>query len=166
MNDVTREDLPPVGSRVPLLFSYRDTLFGNGFIVEVSAKNGRALCVREADGFWMYGINPGGMAAVGEDPDSAHAAFRKTFSNILIDLVMDSENFEAFRAEVVRFFGETNAGYEPEWYSAVQAVRDKQVHVVGIPALPADSPRDVTVEIKSAFRAADNRADLEARIAA
>src|SRR5438045_1576115 len=102
-----------IGSKIPLLFTYRDTLFGNGFIVEVNARHGRALCVREADAFWMYGINPGGIAAHGSDPDEAHIAFRTTFSNILKDLADEADSFDAFRATVVRFFDETNRGYEP-----------------------------------------------------
>jgi len=166
MSNIASEDLPSVGSRIPLLFTYRDTLFGNGFVVEVRARNGRALCAREPDGFWMYGVNPGGMAAVGENPDSAHAAFRRTFSNILVDLAFETPSLEAFRGAVQKFFDETNDGYEPEWLEAVQAVRDHKITAVGIPQAPADSPRAIAVTIKQVVRVEDNRADLEARMAA
>lgn len=166
MNDVVREDLPPVGSRLPLLFTYRDTLFGNGFVVEVRAKNGRALCVREPDGFWMYGVNPGGMGAMGEDPDSAHGAFRQAFSNVLVDLALEAPNFGAFRDAVVQFFDETNEGYEPEWLTAVQAVRNGEITAIGIPRAPAESPRSIAIDVKLEVGSGDNHADLEAKIAA
>ena len=53
-------------ARYPLLFTYRDTLFGTGLLLEVQVVNGRALCVKEAeDEYWVYGVNPGGMAAHG-----------------------------------------------------------------------------------------------------
>ena len=90
-------DTPAIGAKLPFLFSYRDTLFGNGFVVHVEAKNGRALSVHEEDGWWMYGVNPGGMAAHGDDPHAAHAAFRKTFSDVWLDIAKDTRSFAEFR---------------------------------------------------------------------
>ena len=63
---MTAETDLAIGTKLPIIFSYRDALFGNNFVVEVHARNGRALCAREEDGFWMYGVNPGGMSARGE----------------------------------------------------------------------------------------------------
>jgi hypothetical protein len=166
MNDIIREDLPPVGFRIPLLFSYRDTLSGDGFRVEVTATNGRALCVHEPDGFWMYGINPGGMAATGESPESAHTAFRQVFSRVLIDLVAESPSFEAFQVAVQQFFEETNEGYEPDWYAAVESVRRNETDVVGLIRLPAGSPREIRVEMKKVPTVQDNLANFHHALAA
>ena len=152
---------PAIGSAIPLLFTYRDCLFGNGFAVEVKASNGRALCVRESDGFWMYGVNPGAMAAFGEDPTSAHTEFRQTFSNILKDLAQEASDFDGFRALVDQFFNDTNPGHERDWLEAVQAVRHAEVDAEGIPRAPAESPRGVEVSVKEHFSAADNQANLE-----
>lgn len=156
----------PVGAKLPLLFTYRDTLFGNGFIVEVQATNGRILGAQEDDGFWMYGINPGGIAAHGADGVGAHAAFRRTFSNVLVDLAHEAQSFSEFKTLVESFFAETNEGYVSEWDAAVQAVRSHQVVAPGLPSVPADSPRTITVESKHAVRAEDNRADFEPLLAA
>lgn len=143
-------------------------MFGNGFVVEVQATNGRALCVHEPDGFWMYGINPGGLAATGIDPDAAHVAFRKTFSSVLFDIASEADSFETFRTAVNEFFEETNAGYEADWRDAVEAVRSKRVQVIGLPEVPAGSPRTISVEMKpiEGVRAADNRSEFESQIAA
>lgn len=151
---------------IPLLFTYKDTLFGNGFVAEVQATNGRALCVKEGDEFWMYGLNPGGMSAGGADPTAAHAEFRKTFSNILVDIAIASENFASFKATVEEFFNESNDGFEADWQKAVQAVRSGAVRVVGLEQAPADSPRHISVELKTAVVAADNRTAFESAIAA
>src|SRR6266581_535977 len=91
---VTENPSPAIGPAIPILFTYRDCLFGNGFVVEVNAVNGRALCIHERDGFWMYGVNPGGMAATGEDAVAAHAEFRQTFSKILKDLAHEASSFD------------------------------------------------------------------------
>jgi hypothetical protein len=163
---MTAPTTPAIGTKLPFLFTYRDTLFGNGFIVEVQATNGRALCVYEAEGCWMYGINPGGMSALGDDPTTAHAAFRRTFSNILVDLALESPSFEAFQHAVSKFFDETNEGYEPEWVEAVQAVRKNEVHLEGIPRAPANSARMIRVEIKEVVSAEDNRANFQPQLAA
>ena len=165
--DLMMTDTPAIGAKLPFLFSYRDTLFGNGFVVHVEAKNGRALCVHEEDGWWMYGVNPGGMAANGADPHAAHAAFRKTFSDVLLDIAKDTRSFDEFRAQVEAFFEATNAGYEPEWREAAAAVRAGRVSRGGFSVAPADSPRSVAVTLKSSdnVSAIDNVAALKAQLA-
>jgi len=165
---MTAQDAPAIGAHLPFLFSYRDTLFGNGFVVHVEAKNGRALCVREGDdSWWMYGVNPGGMAAHGDDPHAAHAAFRKTFSDVLLDIAKDTRSFDEFRAQVEKFFEATNAGYEPEWREAAAAVRAGLVSRDGFSVAPADSPRSVAVTLKNSdnVSAIDNVAALKAQLA-
>jgi len=165
---MTEHAPPAIGTQYPLLFSYRDTLFGNGFLVEVQATNGRALCVREPDEYWVYGINPGGMAAHGATPDAAHAAFRKTFSHLLVDLVLGSDNFEAFQAAVQTFFEDTNHGYEAEWQQAIIAVRRGEVSLEGIPLVPANSPRKIVVSMKQVEQVTpqDNSANVQYLLAA
>jgi len=165
---MTEEIAPAIGTRYPLLFTYRDTLFGKGFIVEVQATSGRALCVREADGFWIYGINPGGMSAFGDDPDAAHAAFRRTFSGILVDLAGDARGFDEFRQLVTRFFEDTNEGYEAEWREAVEAVQRGEVRLEGVEIVPANSPRSIGVSVKPVeqLTAQDNSANLQYLLAA
>lgn len=165
---MTETHPPAIGTKYPLLFTYRDTLFGNGFVVEVQAVNGRALCVREEDAFWMYGINPGGMAASGEDPEAAHMAFRKAFSSILIDLASVSGSFEEFQIAVKQFFEDTNGGYEQEWTEALPAVQRGDVKLEGVPVMPANSPRSITVSIKQVEKvtAQDNSSNLQYLLAA
>lgn len=158
-----------IGTQYPLLFTYRDTLFGNGFLMEVQAVNGRALCVREAeDEYWVYGINPGGMAAHGADPAAAHAAFRKTFSHILIDLAHASNSFEQFQAAVQTFFDDTNEGYEADWRRALPGVQRGEVTLEGIPTVPANSPRSITVTLKQVelVTPQDNSANVQYLLAA
>ena len=159
---------PAIGTKYPLLFTYRDTLFGNGFLVEVQARNGRALCIREEDEYWIYGVNPGGMAAHGADPEEAHAAFRRTFSHILVDLAQASDSFEAFRDAVRTFFDDTNEGYEAEWRDALVAVQRGEVSLEGVSVMPANSPRSIEVSIKEVAKITpqDNSANVQYLLAA
>ncbi len=159
-------ELTAIGTSLPLVFTFRRTLFGNGFVVEVKVVNGRALCVHEDDGVWIYGINPGGMAASGEDADAARTEFGNAFSNILQDLVLEATSFSQFQEVVRRFFEETNTGYESDWQEAVRAVRAHHLSIADLPTGSADAPRSVSVELKHAFQAADNSVDLEPALAA
>lgn len=163
---MTETPSPAIGAAIPLFFTYRDCLFGNGFVVDVVARHGRALCVQESDGFWMYGVNPGAMAASGDTPDEAHSEFRSLFSAILNDLAHEAESFEQFRALVTEFFEDTNPGHEREWFSAVEAVRSRKVDAPGIPRVPAETPREIVVSMKRVFSADDNVANLELKAAA
>ncbi|MPZ20883.1 MAG: hypothetical protein GEV06_23710 [Luteitalea sp.] len=150
----------------PLLFSYRDLVFGNGYVAEVVATNGRALVEEEDGAIWFEGVNPGGMAASGRSPDEAHAAFRERFRHVLADLASEAETFDAFRREVARFFDETNEPAERDWLAAVEAVRAGEVRAEGLPQKPAASPRSVRVLMRHSFTARDNDPEFEQALAA
>jgi len=154
------------GIALPLVFSFRRTLFGTGFVVEVKANHGRALCVHEDDGVWLYGVNPGGMAARGDDEAEARAEFARTFTGVLKQLAQETKSFDEFRDLVRRFFDETNVGFEPDWVEAVRRVREDGVKAEGLPQLSADAPRNISIEIKAAYSATDNDSELESALAA
>ena len=153
-------------SRLPLLFSSRDTLFGPGVLIEVRVFNGRALYVEEPDGGWLYGVNPGGMAAGGSSLEDAHQAFRQVFSKVLVDLIMDTKSAQEYGAAVDQFVRETNEAYEAEWRTAVEAVRALPTNTTGLPKAPADSPLSVEVVVRERSQVADNVAQSDAQLAA
>lgn len=113
--------------RYPLLFGFRDLVAGRGFLAVV-AVDGRALLVHEEEnGYWMHGINPGGLTASGVDAGEAQRAFRETYRKVLFEIAEGASGFEDFKAEVEAFFGETNTGLLPEWQEAVRDVRAGRV---------------------------------------
>ena len=154
---------------LPLVFSFKRTLFGQGFVVEVRATNGRALCAIENDGVWMYGVNPGGMAARGDSPEAARDEFAHAFSRILKDIAAESPSFDVFKASVSSFFYETNDGFEPQWHEAVERVRIEHVAPPsGLNRVSADAPLSISIELKTIedASAADNKTELEPALAA
>jgi hypothetical protein len=125
--------------------------------------------VRESDDeYWVYGINPGGLAAYGGTPDAAYAAFRKTFSHVLVDLAQSVDSFEAYQEAVHRCFDDTNVGYETEWRDALRAVQRGDVSLEGIPIVPANSPRRIAVSMKPVEEVTpqDNSANVQYLLAA
>lgn len=163
------EQAAAVGTRYPLLFTYRDTLFGTGLVLEVQVVNGRAVCIKEDKGkYWVYGVNPGGVAAHGNTPDAAGTALRRAFSHILIDLANDAQTFDDFQTAAETFFSDTNPGYEVEWQQATAAVRRGDVSLDGVSIVPANSPRAIRVTVKQVEQVTpqDNNANLQYLLAA
>lgn len=131
--------------RYPLLFTYRDPVFGNGFIASVTAANGRVLAVQEDQEWWVYGVNPGGLAGHGKDLAEAHADFRRGFTEVLHDIADGASSFAEFEREVGSFFNETNDVMESGWLDAVAMVRAHQLTVDDLPKVPAESRRELYV---------------------
>ena len=113
-------------TRYPILFGFRDLIAGNGFVAGVGV-NGRALLVDEDDGYWMYGVNPGGLSAGGATAAEAQAEFRVIYRSVLFDAAAEATDFESFKIEIERFFSETNEPTKAEWDEAVQEVRNGKV---------------------------------------
>jgi hypothetical protein len=165
---MTAETETAVGTAIPLLLNFREVLFGNGIVLEVHAVNGRALCVHETDGHWIYGVNPGGMSAFGEDAASARREFRATFSGTMREIATECASFDEFENAVKDFFRDTNRGYQQAWLDAVSVVRSGAISVEGLVKSPADAPLVVTVSTKSVaeLQTTDNEANLQLDLAA
>ena len=151
---------------LPFIFTYRDPIYGRGFLADVTVR-GRLLAEQEAEGWWLYGVNPGGLAAGGTDPTMAHAEFRKSFTSVLFDLAIATNSFESFKQEVEQFFNETNEETLAAWTAAVERVRAGAINLE-LPRMPAESPIFVTVTMKEAVQLSpdDNRIEPEPALAA
>ncbi len=161
------------GSQVelPLIFTYRDFVYGTGMLAEVRVR-GRVLAVKERDGAWMCGVNPGGLAASGATIPEAHAAFRQSFTAILFDIAEDASSFDDFVAQTRQFVNQTNAPVEAAWREAVDAHRANR-SVLGTAArdmdeLPAETPIsiDVVSKTQADCTTALNELDQEPALAA
>jgi hypothetical protein len=131
-------------TRYPVLFGFQDLIAGQGFIAGVTV-NGRALLVDEGDGYWMYGVNPGGISAGGATANEALAEFRVIYRSVLFDAAAEAVDLEGFRIEVQRFFRETNEPTKDEWDEAVLEVRSGKVSADWLPKGKADSRIGVDV---------------------
>jgi hypothetical protein len=151
------------------LFTFQDKVSGDGFLASVSV-HGRVLAAHEDDGWWMYGVQPGDLAAGGTVFAEAHCEFRKTFSSILFDIAEEAEDFETFKAEVSKFFKGVNHPTEKEWHEAVLQVRARKIAAEdiskGLRKQPAESRRYVEVKLLRVSKPADNVVDPQLAMAA
>ena len=130
---------------IPLLFTFRDRIVGMGFNAVVTSY-GRVLGVVEGDrDIWIYGVEPGALAASGTDPKEALEEFRQTFTKVLRDFAAEAHSFAEFEEATQRFFAGVNVPNEQAWLLAVDAVRAGTLVLDKMPQEPAESRRFVQV---------------------
>ena len=144
----------------PLLFEFKDLVAGNGFLAAVVVA-GRALIREDDEGFWMYGIQPGGICADGDSQKEAVAEFRSLYRAALYDMAAEASDFERFKREVQNFFQDEDRVLAETWKEAVAAVQQGDVASDWLNKQPADSPRSVEV-VRIALDDAENP-DLSAK---
>jgi len=110
-------------SAYPLIFTIRELIPGNGFLAGV-VSTGRCLMVDEGEeGWWLYGVEPGGIAADGQTPQEAHLKFILAVRHLLADLSAQSATFDDFVASAKAFFCAVDREDLKRWTAAVAEVR-------------------------------------------
>jgi hypothetical protein len=122
----------------PLVFSFRDLIAGNGFVAAV-AMDGHVLLSEEEGGFWMYGVQPGSIAAGAELRDSAFKKFKDGYLSVLFDMAAEATSFEAFELNVKSFFAQVNAPNAKDWAHALAEVRASNIELPNLAKVPAGS---------------------------
>ena len=88
----------------PILITLQDTISGDGFLARITV-SGRTLMRHEEDGkWWMYGVRPAAIAESGSTVDEAFFRFRQVLLQVLLDMVLESKNFDEFRSRSRAFF--------------------------------------------------------------
>ncbi len=132
----------------PLLFTIRELISGNGFLAGVVGQ-GRCLMVNEGpeEGWWLYGVQPGGLAASGQNAQEAHLKFIVALRNLFADLASQSPDFNSFSGSARSFFCEIDTEDEARWKAGVAEVRaGSDVGVfAGLPRWSAEMPCDLQV---------------------
>jgi len=139
-----------------VIFSFHDAVEGRGFFARVLAR-GRALMAFEDDeGWWLYGVEPGAIAAPGATPREAYSAFRQAFTKVLFDFSSDAESYEEFAYRVREFFQATDTQEELRWQVALEQFRtgklEPEESIASLPRWKAEQGYNVDVERLDAKR--------------
>ena len=143
----------------PLMFTFRDTIYGNGYLAKVTL-SGRALTVRDYGEWWMYGVCPSGMAANGDTPQSAFSLFRERYEQVLFDFALDADGFSDFHDHVNEFFHENPRDPEDveRWDTSFHLIREGRMKPKDpFSTLPQERPetRPPKVEVARMDQAGD-----------
>ncbi len=107
---------------LPLLFSFKQVVLGNGFLVGVTM-NGRALLDEDSEETWITGVAPVGLAGGGVDRTAAFTDFRKAWAEVLFDIANESITFDAFQRQCEEFLASSMDSMTTEWQAALEEVR-------------------------------------------
>jgi hypothetical protein len=132
----------------PILFTIADVVSSRRFLIEVRAC-GRALMVPEDDAWWLYGVEPGGIACSGESPGAACVRFTEAFKKVLTDIAEEARDFGDFERLAHEFFSQQDDAERARWDKAFSDLRSGAVKpdaaVSSMGRLPADARSYLTV---------------------
>lgn len=133
-------------TQYPILFTYRDVVIGAGYVAHVEA-SGRFLIEDKGidEDVWIYGVNPGGLAAKGSSQKEAAEEFRASYRTVLIDVAEESVDFDAFKNLVETFYRSTCEATEKDWQDAVIRVRNGDIDSDWLVKKPAERECNIKV---------------------
>jgi hypothetical protein len=117
----------------PLIYGFHQLVAGDGFVAGVEIQ-GRALLARDGEegAWWLYGVEPGGIAEPGATEMEAYQNFRDSLREVLCDsAALATRGFESLQADVKALAGQKNGVWEQEWEAARQAIRSGQLQPEG-----------------------------------
>ena len=83
---------------LPLLFLFKDEVTSKDFPAKIEVETrGRVLSLLDGGKVWMYGVQPGAIAASGNDRKEAAAAFRAAYKAVLLDIAEGGDGFVRVR---------------------------------------------------------------------
>jgi hypothetical protein len=154
---------------LPLLFSFRQLVSGDGFLAGVRM-NGRALLefeqVDDHEEAWISGVAPVGIAGGGNDRGVAFIEFRKSWMEVLFDLAAEADSIEDFREKCEGFLGATEDGMTKLWQDAVAVVRQGRYEDPALETGDADAQVVFEVVDLSHLEAGGNEVDSSPLVAA
>lgn len=92
-------------------FRFKNKIPGMNFTAIVSM-HGRAMVVKEKDGLWIYGVNPG---AIAERADKGTLDFKLRLITVIFDMARDASDFNDFKQQLTTFFSECDADTMQQW---------------------------------------------------
>jgi hypothetical protein len=140
----------------PLVMTYRGTV-GNGRFDASVISTGRALVASEPEGFWVFGVDAGSLAASASTLPEACAEFHNLFNAILFELAAESATFEDFKAKAEAFFDAANDPNREDWEAALSSLRNGTLeNDLGLPRVYLDAIRPgISVSLRTELRPED-----------
>jgi hypothetical protein len=108
-----------------MFFAFKDVIACGQYKALIKA-NGRALLTFEDEKWWVYGVQPGGMAATGMEIKEALVNFNKTFGGIMRDIASETDCPNEFERVARKFFDKVDKVDEELWEDARIKLREEK----------------------------------------
>jgi len=111
---------------LPLLFSFKQVVVGNGFVAGVKMDGHALLETEQVDNreeSWITGIAPVGIVGGAGDRGLAFVEFRKAWIEVVFDIAAKASCFDDFRTSCEEFLASEQDSLTALWKEAVAVVR-------------------------------------------
>ena len=112
-------------SSYPFYFKFKRDIPGRGYCVRVEVV-GKVLACKEDDLWWLYGVQPGGIAEYGPEPGEGLNNFSNTFKEVLEDIAGEAKNTEEFEKKARFFFKDVCRETAEEWERSREAIKARR----------------------------------------
>lgn len=105
----------------PLIFTFNEAIVVKnaktkaGYFLFVNGRGNALMTTEETGGYWINGVQPGGMSEYGKTVKEALYNYKTAFRNVLLDIAGYSANDDDFKKEVVGFFGGIDKNELKSW---------------------------------------------------
>ena len=115
----------------PLIFTFNEAIVvkntetKTGYFLFVNGRANALMTMEETGGYWLNGVQPGGMSEYGKTVKEALYNYKTAFRNILLDIASYSANDDDFKKEVVDFFDAIDKKELKSWEEARKIIKKK-----------------------------------------
>jgi predicted RNase H-like HicB family nuclease len=119
----------------PLIFTFNEAVVvrniktNAGYFLFVNGRGNALMTTEKTGGYWINGVQPGGMSEGGKTVKEALYNFKTAFRNVLLDIAGYSANDDDFIKEVTSFFDGIDKNELKSWKNARKIIRDGKVKV-------------------------------------
>ncbi|MCL4428417.1 MAG: hypothetical protein M1276_05455 [Deltaproteobacteria bacterium] len=119
----------------PLIFTFNEAIVvknvesNMGYFLFVSGRGKTLMTTEETGGYWINGVQPGGMSEGGKTVKEALCNFKTAFHNILLDIAGYSANDKDFKKEVSHFVGDIDKNELKSWEEARKILRAGKIKI-------------------------------------
>lgn len=117
----------------PLIFTFNEAVVvrniktNAGYFLFVNGRGNALMTTEKTGGYWINGVQPGGMSEYGKTVKEALYNFKKAFHNILLDIAGYSANDDDFKKEVIVFFDSIDKKELKSWEEARKIIKTENI---------------------------------------
>ncbi|MDA8272368.1 MAG: hypothetical protein M0Z72_01330 [Deltaproteobacteria bacterium] len=119
----------------PLIFTFNEAVViknvksNKGYFLFVNGRGKALMTKEETGGYWINGVQPGGMSEGGKTVKEALCNFKTAFHNILLDIASYSADNNDFKKELTDFFDDIDGNELKLWQETRKKVKRGSIEI-------------------------------------
>lgn len=119
----------------PLIFTFNEAVVvknietNAGYFLFVNGRGNALMTMEETGGYWINGVQPGGMSEGGKTVKEALYNFKTAFRNVLLDIAGYTTNDDDFEKEATNFFSDIDKNELKSWEEARKIIKEGNARI-------------------------------------